>query len=306
MKSGYKEQINWYPQVCIIILNFNSSEETLSLIDCINMIDYPDYKIIIIDNHSDEIDRKNLNIKLSGKNINIYFNDINSGYAGGNNIGLRYAIENKFDLAWILNPDVRPDKNSLLTLVKSFLSEKLIGALGPRILYRDKPNIIFSDGGKIDFEKGYYTFHVNHGINFKELNSNFKKYEEVDYLHGNSILLNLKAVKDIGYLYEGFFLYYEETEWCQRAWGQGWKIKNNREACIYQGETRNPSLMNYYLFRNRIWLSKITQKVRIKTIFFTGMDILKFLYWSMIKRTNKYFYLSMISGYIHGIIRKPR
>lgn len=75
----------------IVILNYNGSVDTLNCVKSIRNIDVDD-PIIIVDNHSDENDYQNLKKNIAKEAI-IIRTEKNLGYAGGNNVGIKKALE---------------------------------------------------------------------------------------------------------------------------------------------------------------------------------------------------------------------
>ena len=93
-------------QVAIIILNYKSWEDTLSLAEAIQKLFLLNWnQIIIIDNNSPNESDKKLN-EFSDKGYIYIQTGQNNGYAAGNNIGLKYAYKNGFKYGWILNNDI--------------------------------------------------------------------------------------------------------------------------------------------------------------------------------------------------------
>ena len=88
-------------RIAIIILNYNTWEDTLKEMEMVHNICKVNYQdFIIVDNASPNDSLKNLR-KNSEKGFVLLTSSKNKGYAAGNNIGLRYASENNYDYAWI-------------------------------------------------------------------------------------------------------------------------------------------------------------------------------------------------------------
>ena len=97
--------------IAVVILNYNSWQETLEEAQLVNRtcgINYED--IIIVDNNSPNNSEKELR-KNAHKGYIFIESGTNKGYAAGNNIGLKYAYEHGYDYAWILNNDILIDDN---------------------------------------------------------------------------------------------------------------------------------------------------------------------------------------------------
>lgn len=216
-------------KVFILILNYNSCEETTNLLARLQELTYNNLKIIVIDNNSTDDSVRKL-VQHTGS-IKLIRNRKNLGYAGGNNIGIEIAINEQADYIWILNPDIGLTPETLSILVDNMNKDNSLAAIGPRICYHEKPDIIYSDGGLIFPEKGFFVTHKNHNKNVKDLPANGMTL--VDYANGSAILIRTKTLQEIGKFREDFFLYYEETDWCLRAKRNGWHIATNSNAMAY-------------------------------------------------------------------------
>ncbi len=119
-------------KISVVILNYNSSDD---LIKCLNYIEqqtYDNMEIIIVDNASTNVDEKDrIKSLCKGKKYKVILNPVNLGYSAGNNIGLRYAINNQSEWCLIVNPDVElRDKKyieNVLHQVESYPSAVVVG-----------------------------------------------------------------------------------------------------------------------------------------------------------------------------------
>ncbi|MHB1148660.1 MAG: glycosyltransferase family 2 protein [Lutibacter sp.] len=255
-----------FKHIYVIILNYNSSEETISLYN--NLIDYYiGIQILVVDNNSFEKE-KNL-LKTSLKDNVVIFNSYNLGYAGGNNIGIKKAMAENAAYIWLLNPDIQITESTLPILLETIQSNKNIAAVGPRICYRDKKTKIYSDGGIIIKEKGFFTAHLNYDKNIEDTIAS-TAIVNVDYVNGSVMLLSVPVIRKIGLMLEDFFLYFEETEWCLRASKNNYSLLTNTNAIAYHTSSIKGALYKYYMTRNRILLAKYEKEFYWKTIGVVG------------------------------------
>lgn len=84
------------PCVFIIIVNYNGSKDTLACLDSIKNITYKNYKVIVVDNGSSE-DKNILSDTISDENIQLILLNKNIGFSAGNNVGIRYALNQGAD-----------------------------------------------------------------------------------------------------------------------------------------------------------------------------------------------------------------
>jgi hypothetical protein len=138
----------------------------------------------------------------------------NLGFAGGNNIGIRHALAHGADYVWLLNNDTKPAPDALSELLAKALTDKIIGAVGSVCYYADKPSTVEAwAGGRVNLWTGY-------GRNA----TGPRRDEWFHSLNGASLLIARAAIEDAGLLDEGFFLYWEDTEFCLRLRKRGWQL----------------------------------------------------------------------------------
>src|ERR1035437_2216086 len=129
------------PKVFIVLLNWNGFNDTVECVNSIKKISYGNYEIIIVDNESENDFEKLENIYSN--EIILIRSDVNLGFAGGNNLGIKYALKNDADFVLLLNNDTTVDPDFLDGLIKSGI-EKEFGIVAPKILNYYFPKIIWS------------------------------------------------------------------------------------------------------------------------------------------------------------------
>lgn len=286
----------------IVILNYNSSEDTVKLYNQIQSFNLRDVTIKVIDNAS-----TSNNIELLKQNIpNEYLilNSKNLGYAAGNNIGIQEAIDNNFEYVLLLNPDIRLKSDCIKFLLKEMYLDDSLAVIGPRICFRENHNVVYSDGGILIKEKGFFTTHLNYKKAKQEctLDNNLHC---VDYVNGSCFLARTRVFKEIGFLCESFFMYFEETEWCMRAIQEGYNVKVFSDAEAYHTSSKKGSKYHFYMTRNRLLLAKHNGQYYKVTLQKIRQNILKEVKKSIksIRFLDTYLY-SKIKGYIYGIFQK--
>lgn len=150
----------------------------------------------------------------------------NTGFAGGNNIGIKYALaKDDFEYIWLLNNDTVIEKNSLSSLV-SYANKNQLGISGSSLMYYDNPKKIQAYGGHVNKFFGTCT----HILDIKDIQN------KLDYIVGASFLIDKKVIDKIGLLPEEYFLYYEETDYCFNARNNGFKLGIDIESIVYHKE----------------------------------------------------------------------
>jgi len=241
-------------RIGLVILNYNGAQDTIDCVNsCIHYLTSKNYKldIYVVDNASSDNSLQQLKNEIP-EYIKIIETGRNIGYAAGNNIGIKKAVEAGADYICILNNDTIVCSDFLTPCIETINSSKDIGLVGPAIVNFDS-DTVQSTGGFINFKsiKGI-TRHSNEGLPVK----NLKEKYNCDYVEGACIVFQKEILDVVGYIPEAYFLFYEETEWCYQALKNGYKniclgkvyIKHKGSVSI----ERVNGLSEYLLCRNQI------------------------------------------------------
>lgn len=196
------------PAVLVIILNYGTYNFTLKMINEIHAnLEYDNYTIMVVDNCSPNESARVLADKSKKLNYIFIENKKNTGYAAGNNIGIRYAINNGYKYSWILNNDVKlREKNVLTELVRVLEKQDSVACIGPKIYNADgsvcapycrRPSVWNMTLGAFE-DKRYRVSKQNIA-------------GEVYRVYGCCMLLRNEAMAEIDCMDERTFLYGEEA-----------------------------------------------------------------------------------------------
>ena len=242
-------------RINIVILNWNGFDDTCQLLDSLFNISYTNIKIIVVDNNSVNNEAEMLR-KSYGDKIHIISCKKNLGFSGGNNVGIKFSLEDKADFVLLLNNDTIVEADFLEPLINIFDSSNKIGITGPQINYYNEMDKIWSAGGKISRirSSGFAK------SNFKETESN-KEHKSVSFVSGCCMLIKSEVLTRVGIFDENYFLYNEDTDLCLRTTRAGYKVLIIPESKIYHkvnsSTEKNLSLLPlYYTTRNRLYLAK--------------------------------------------------
>ena len=216
----------------VVIVNYQTFELTKNTIDSIFKYDYPfTYEILVVDNASGDDSLARLQDYFKDK-VTFIASKENNGFAAGNNQALRIA-NGKYVL--LLNSDTIVWENTLENIYNYMEMHNDVGAAGCRVLLengeldkackRSFPNV------KNSF---FRLFHIP--TNSKDDNYNLNNLPddeiyEIDCLTGAFMFMRAKALDEVGFLDETFFMYGEDIDLCYRIKKAGWKI-------IYYGESK--------------------------------------------------------------------
>jgi len=237
------------PEVTIIVLNWNGLADTLECLASLARLDYPAYHVVVVDNGSTDGSVEAIRAQFS--QVTLIENGENLGFAEGNNVGLRHALDRGADYVLLLNNDTVADTRFLTKLVKIAEVDGEIGVASPLICHYDAPDEIWSAGAAIDWADGS-TQRLRAGEVAREGAPTF----EVDFVSGCALLAKREVIETTGFLDVNFYLYYEEADWCVRARNQGYRIVCVPEAKIWHKVSRSVGasspLVTYYMTRNAL------------------------------------------------------
>jgi hypothetical protein len=162
----------------------------------------------------------------------------NKGYADGINMGIKYFLKQGFDKFCAINNDVFFDKNFTIESEKGFLKADIFGGkiyYAPGYEYHKKyqendiGKVLWYAGGINDWSN-VHTIH--RGVDQVDLKQ-YEKFEETDFITGCMLFFNKKVVDKIGLWDEKYFLYYEDSDFCERAKRQAFKLFYNPKIIIW-------------------------------------------------------------------------
>lgn len=241
------------PSVFVVIVNWNGVSDTLECLESLCNLEYPDLQVVLVDNGSEDDSIEAVRRKYPSTRI--IANSRNLGFTGGNNVGIRCALENGADYVWLLNNDTIVDRSTLSSLVGVAESDPGIGIVGSKIYSFSEPGVISFAGATIDWVKGKSS-HIGRG---EVDNGQYDRVSEVDRVSGCSMLVKKEVCEKVGLLDEAFFLFVEDVDWCVRAKLAGFRINFAPSSNVWHKEGSSihkaeNSLYSYYNTRNFLLL----------------------------------------------------
>ena len=232
------------PLVFVIIVNFNGLGYTRRCLESLKRMKYPNFEIVVIDNGSEELESEILK-GLFPNLIKAIRLRKNIGFAGGNNVGISYALKKRADYFFLLNNDTTLNPDALTELVAFANKDPKIGIVGPKVfMLRDgkQTDVIQSFGAKVNLYLGETRLiegHVDHG--------QFEEPLSVDYVSGCAMLIKRNVIENLGFFDPRYFMYVEEVDYCLRAKRRGFQIWSVPKAKIWhKGEASATNLQRLY------------------------------------------------------------
>jgi hypothetical protein len=207
-----------WPRVLVVVLNWNGADETLACLESLAAADSPAFDTVVIDNGSRRSVAPAVRERFPG--VGCVELPVNLGYAGGNNVGLRRALEEGHAFAYVLNNDTVVDPGFLSAAVRAADAPR-VAAVGGKVLALDDPTRLWITYGSVNYRQS-----LIHLAGWGERDrGQYDTVREVEWVPGCALLLSCAALRDVGLFDERFFAYHEDVDWCTTARERGWRIR---------------------------------------------------------------------------------
>lgn len=256
----------------IVIVNYRTANLVIdclrSLVDEVQSV--PGSRVIVVENHSQDGSAEKLHaaIELEGWGdwVTLMLSERNGGYAYGNNLAIRPALasSNPPDYVMLLNPDTQVRPGSLRTLLEYMEEHPQVGIAGSGIEEQDGTLWSFA------FRFPSILSELDAGLRLGFASKLLSKWlvaqpmgdtpQPIDWVPGASMMIRRQVFESIGLMDEGYFLYYEETDFCLQAKRAGWPcwyVPQSRVMHIsgqstgVTGKQDTPKRWPQYLFDSR-------------------------------------------------------
>jgi GT2 family glycosyltransferase len=237
------------PRVFLIVLCYKSIDLTLDCLVSLLGQNYPACEVLIIDNASQDGTAETL--RATYPHIEVVATGENLGYAGGNNVAMQIALGRGADALFLINNDTWLEPDCVSVLVEALSANSQVGVIGPMVYAGERKEVISSAGGQIDW-RGADALNVGAG----QLDEQQHLARKVDFINGCGILVTAAAVQRVGLLDPRYFMYWEETDWCQRMTRAGVGVWFEPAAHMIHRATLKVADLGpttlYYVTRNRL------------------------------------------------------
>ncbi|HET9097159.1 MAG TPA: glycosyltransferase family 2 protein, partial [Candidatus Baltobacteraceae bacterium] len=182
-------------------------------------------------------------------------NGANLGYAGGNNIGMRFAVETLHaDYVWLLNNDTVVDRQAIKHFTDAFALRPDAALLGSRLMQYHSPDIIQALGGGFLDPRLALDSQLGRG---QRTHASVDQLLELEHVIGASMFIRSDAIRDVGLIDESYFLYREETDWCLELRKRGWRLLYCPQSIVWHKEGHSTGFKSgvhdYYAVRNMLF-----------------------------------------------------
>lgn len=209
-------------RILVIILNYNTWQRTITTVEMLShTLCVPSEDILVVDNASTNDSYEQIDVfRQQTLRIHLCRAKQNAGYAAGNNIGIRYARQEGYRYAWILNNDILiEDKNILPKMLHILKTDQKAAVVNPDI-YSPDGHLFNREAKKPSFWD--YTFGM---LRYRKLGRQITDIGGYGYVYrpqGCCMLADLKKLEEAGDLDEHTFLYGEEVILAERLLEKGY------------------------------------------------------------------------------------
>jgi len=244
------------PLVLIVLINWNSFEETQAAVESVLRMNYPNFRVLIIDNGSKDHSVSQLR-EFTGDRVDLLESPENMGYTGGCNLGFEQALRMGAQYIWLLNNDAIVGRDVLSSLVATAERSERIGLVTPRIATLNGERITFA-GGVISIKDQFYN-ETSDPVVAAEWAA---QHPEAGLVIGTAMLVKAELVRRIGMLDTTFFAYFEDIDYSARSAAAGFRnVVDSNSVVRHFEKNRNTKPLEikphywYYMARNesRFW-----------------------------------------------------
>jgi len=268
----------------IIVVNYNSYP---AIVECLRSIQTQiqsrHYELIVVDNASS--DDSVAQIKAQFPTCRIVQLAENVGFGAGNNAGVRIASG---EYLFFLNPDTLLLEDSLKILLQKITKNPDVGIVAPRITYPDG-RLQLSTAWEISLIGEYKTrkqlVDYEHGKHQAEIEAEYARDRAVEIVLGSAFLMTKALFQMVGGFDETFFMYFEESDLCQRVRAKGYQVLYTPDTTVVHlhgtsvkkipdkmiVEYRRSQL--YYYRKHHSWLERFLLRIYLLAKF--GLQFLK-------------------------------
>ncbi len=222
----------------IIILNYRTPALT---VDCLRslagQVDPQYHQVIVVDNASGDQSVPIIQGAIEQEQwqswAQVFPSEVNGGFAAGNNLGIKAM---NAEVYWLLNSDTIVRPQALTILLKTLQENPQVGLISPRLEWPDgTPQIscfrfhspaseLIAGAATSVVTKLFQAFNVPIEVSDRPSFPQWTSFA--------SVMIRREVFEQIGLLDEGYFMYYEDVDFCRRAQQAGWQIMNFPEARV--------------------------------------------------------------------------
>ena len=216
------------PLVHVLVINWNGLEHLKACFDALLACTYANVRFVLVDNASEDDSAAFVRSQYGhDARVEILECPSNLGWSGGNNAGLRRAIDAGADYAFLLNNDTASAPDFLEPAVAAAEADPAIGVVASKMLLFDQPHLINSTGLECT--------HIGSSWDIGAGRLDGPRWNEAGPVLGacgGACLVRLSALEKTGLLPKEFGIYLDDLDLCLRMWNAGYRIVYCPESVV--------------------------------------------------------------------------
>lgn len=288
------------PSIGVVSVNYKAHHKLCRCLRSLKQYCRHELHLIVVDNSPEpEVE----DIAKEHPEITAIVPGTNTGFAGGCNLGIAHALELGLDYILLLNPDTWTEHDFIDVLLKELVTNASLGMVGPKIIRdTEQKNNIWYGGARMNWWKGgpSQVMDDRHDGDGPALT--------VPCLSGCAMLIRSRAIREVGLMDEKYFLYYEDTDYCQRFIAKGFDLAYVPAAGLIHDVSSAIGFQSrdyvYYFSRNRVWFMRRWSTWYQYLVFMTFNTLIKLpgavIIFGLLRRRTE-LVIAYFQGYWHGL-----
>jgi len=268
-------------RAALVTIHYKNLDDTLTLLMSLSKAKVPEkheVKIYVVDNENSQDLKEELNKNFPDAILLV--SPGNLGFAAGNNLGLKRAMNDGAKLLIAINNDTFVGKDFFKNIFESPILEKSVGAIGGLLYFapgfefnqnyskRDLGKVVWYAGGTIDWDNVLCS-----NANVDEIDQGqYRKPENTDFVTGALLITKTEVLKKVGLFDEKYFMYLEDVDLCHRIKLAGYKLLFDPKIKLWHKVGRASAigspLNDYFITRNRLYFGSKYARPRTRFALF--------------------------------------
>ncbi len=217
--------------VCVVV-NWNGWRDTLACLRTLACQTAQPLHVVVVDNGSTDESIVELSAWIGEERtcrttFSILPSPANLGFARGANLGMQQALDADAEFIWLLNNDTECPPDTLAKLTRTAHEQSDAGVVGTVLLYHSHPMEVQAwGGGRVSRWLGTATHFLQPTVPGRDSYATFA-----------SVLIRAEVLRAIGLLHEGYFMYYDDSDFCLRMAATDWKLAFAADTAVLHKES---------------------------------------------------------------------
>jgi GT2 family glycosyltransferase len=238
-------------KVSVVLANWNGAEFTIPCIESLLMSDYPDFRIIVVDDAS--TDASPVQIAQRFPEADLIGQPANRGVSAARNRGIARALELASDYVLFLDNDTKVDRSLISHLVATAEARNDAAAVGPKIYYLHDRSRLWFAFGQLSLWTGIYRNPVFGAMD----RGQFDREREMEVASSCCLLVPARVLQVVG----GFdpdYTWNEDVDWSLRCRRAGFPLVFCPKGKVWHkvggsSQKQSAASIRYLLTRNQLW-----------------------------------------------------